>query len=326
MLVVNEPELAEAINRLRGEWAERSGGELTATGNDLDGARGGEDARRRRRRFPSRYLGELCVRDWLRPVRANVLESEDFNADDFFPLVRNELIKWGGQVMALPLGVDPAAMHRRREQASGHCRCWLAAAPACRVERTARRAVRCRDDEAANRRAGIRRCARRNLTQIKPSDDEADGIAATDRICQCSVTTIGSIAVTASSRNAASAFKLIEWLASAGYQLAVRAAGERHDCQFGVRWHRPPRGTTRRVAASERAELSKTLDAALSGDAVSHCPAHPGHRRIPGRARRRRERRRGRQSAASRRRCKKRPSDGSRSRTPTAAMRSARRI
>src|SRR4051794_32593143 len=31
VLVVNEPELAEAVNRLRGEWAERSGGELKAS-------------------------------------------------------------------------------------------------------------------------------------------------------------------------------------------------------------------------------------------------------------------------------------------------------
>src|SRR5882757_1631199 len=31
VLVVNEPGVAEAINRLRGEWAERSGGELSAT-------------------------------------------------------------------------------------------------------------------------------------------------------------------------------------------------------------------------------------------------------------------------------------------------------
>src|ERR1700760_3684079 len=30
VLVVNDPPLVEAINRLRGEWAERSGGELNA--------------------------------------------------------------------------------------------------------------------------------------------------------------------------------------------------------------------------------------------------------------------------------------------------------
>src|SRR6476659_1789737 len=34
VLVVNEPGVAEAINRLRGEWAERSGGELSATSSE----------------------------------------------------------------------------------------------------------------------------------------------------------------------------------------------------------------------------------------------------------------------------------------------------
>src|SRR6188472_3146603 len=34
VLVVNEPGVADAINRLRGEWAERSGGDLSATSRD----------------------------------------------------------------------------------------------------------------------------------------------------------------------------------------------------------------------------------------------------------------------------------------------------
>jgi hypothetical protein len=60
--------------------------------------------------FPSRYLGELCVRQWLRPVRSNVLGSKELNAEDYFPLVRQQVIRWGGEVMALPLGVDPRAL------------------------------------------------------------------------------------------------------------------------------------------------------------------------------------------------------------------------
>src|SRR3954468_15852826 len=34
VLAVNEPGVAEAINRLRGEWAERFGGELSATSSE----------------------------------------------------------------------------------------------------------------------------------------------------------------------------------------------------------------------------------------------------------------------------------------------------
>ena len=42
VLVVNEPGVAEAINRLRGEWAERSGGELSATSERMEGRCRGE--------------------------------------------------------------------------------------------------------------------------------------------------------------------------------------------------------------------------------------------------------------------------------------------
>jgi hypothetical protein len=106
VLVVNEPGVAEAINRLRGEWAERSGGELISTSQTWAEVAGVKSLDADAIVFPSRYLGELCIRGWLRPVRSNVLESDEFNSADVFPIVRRELIKWGGQVMALPLGLD----------------------------------------------------------------------------------------------------------------------------------------------------------------------------------------------------------------------------
>jgi ABC-type glycerol-3-phosphate transport system substrate-binding protein len=113
--VVNEPELAEAIGRLRGEWAERSGGELSVaamTWKELSAAKVPEaDVIV----FPSRYLGELCIRGWLRPVRSSVLESEDFDAADIFPLVRDRLMTFDGQIMAVPLGVDLPVMCYRAD-------------------------------------------------------------------------------------------------------------------------------------------------------------------------------------------------------------------
>ena len=69
--------------------------------------------------FPSRYLGELCTRGWLQPVRPSVLEGDEFNGDDVFPLVRRELMRWGGEVMALPLGVELAVPGKLKQVASG---------------------------------------------------------------------------------------------------------------------------------------------------------------------------------------------------------------
>ena len=106
MLVVNEPGVAEAINRLRGEWAERSGGELSATSSEWKDVAGAKSIEADVVIFPSRYLGELCTRGWLQPVRSSVLEGDEFNGGDVFPLVRRELMRWGGEVMALPLGIQ----------------------------------------------------------------------------------------------------------------------------------------------------------------------------------------------------------------------------
>ncbi len=108
VLVVNEPGVVEAINRLRGEWAERSGGELSAVAAEWKQVAGEMSLDADVVIFPSRYLGDLCTRGWLRPMRPNVLESKDFDEADVFPLVRRVLVRWGKQVMALPLSIDVA--------------------------------------------------------------------------------------------------------------------------------------------------------------------------------------------------------------------------
>ena len=115
VLVVNEAGLAEAIERLRGEWAERSGATLSATTKSFSELAEAKAIDVDLVIFPTRYLGEFCTRGWLRPVRKNVLESKDADADDYFPLVRQQLISWGGQVMALPLGIDLPVMCYRAD-------------------------------------------------------------------------------------------------------------------------------------------------------------------------------------------------------------------
>lgn len=115
VLVVNDRSLAEAIERLRGEWREQSGGELTATSKPWAEVAAAEAIDADVIVFPTRYMGELCVRGRLRPVRKSVLEDKALDFNDFFPLVRQRLVVWGGQVMALPLGIDLPVMCYRAD-------------------------------------------------------------------------------------------------------------------------------------------------------------------------------------------------------------------
>lgn len=121
--VAEDAALAEAIKRLRGEWTERSGGQLVVeawTANEVLGrpaAQGAAKGAADLLIFPSRHLGELSQTGRLRPMRKSVLNDEDLRASDFFPLVRERLIVFGGETMALPIGcVTRVLVSRHAEQ------------------------------------------------------------------------------------------------------------------------------------------------------------------------------------------------------------------
>ena len=91
----------------RGEGGGGGGGELTAASKPWSEVAAAKEIDGDILIFPTRYMGELCVRGWLRPVRKSVLESDKtLDMADIFPLVRRQLITWGGQAMALPLGIN----------------------------------------------------------------------------------------------------------------------------------------------------------------------------------------------------------------------------
>lgn len=271
VLVVNEPGVAEAINRLRGEWAERSGGELAATAKTWAEIATAKNLDTDAIVFPSRYLGELCVRGWLRPVRASVLESDEFKADDVFPLIRRELIRWGGDVMALPLGLD---LETPGNKVHSHSSIGLLIEAAPSITSNEREGKlfdpqtmkpRISDPEfvAALRRfaaaSGKNDAPRTGTSRMVP----VIGIA--DRL----------VAVTTASRNGASAFKLIGWLASAEVSTQLESQGER---KLPVRpslltssvWYDPA------LTATERSEITKTLELELNGDKCFVFPRIPG--------------------------------------------------
>jgi hypothetical protein len=276
VLVVNEPALVEALNRLRGEWTERSGGELTASGTTWKELNEAKTLDADVVVFPSRYLGELCTRNWLRPVRANVLESEALKSTDIFPLVRNELIKWGGQTMALPLGLDLEAISLATAAKPDAISLLLFAAPTA----------------VSNERLGVLFDAE----TMKPRIAESPFVDALTRLAQLNADTTGAekpaasvnesqlpilgyndrlIAVTTSSRNAASAFNLIEWLAQpdSSTQFARLGLGVlpvRISLASSAAWYDPA------LTASQRSEVSKTLVAELSGEKCLVVPRIPG--------------------------------------------------
>jgi hypothetical protein len=271
VVVVNAPEVAEAIRRLRGEWAERFGGELLISpatwGEVIDQATLETDLIA----FPSRYLGELCVRDWLRPVRSNVLESDDLRASDYFPVVRQELIYWGDEAMALPLGIGRAGID-------------TGFAPRPALALLARAALRA----TSNERLGVLfdvetmrpRIAEKefvdalaNMTRSN-SDPAADQPGDADAVPVLGYSDL-LLAVTASTRNAATAFKLLEWLALPDTSVQVARAGTdmlpvRRPSASSLAWYPPD------LAAGERAEFAKSLDESLTRWQGLMLPRIPG--------------------------------------------------
>ncbi|MCH7750553.1 MAG: hypothetical protein IH898_00135 [Planctomycetes bacterium] len=110
LLVVDDPELAAGASLLRGEWAERSGGELVVQEMTLDEMLAAKQFSADAIVYPSRHVGTLVARDWLRPVRDSVLKSDDFALGDLLPLVRNESMRYAGRIFGVSLGEPPLMM------------------------------------------------------------------------------------------------------------------------------------------------------------------------------------------------------------------------
>jgi ABC-type glycerol-3-phosphate transport system substrate-binding protein len=139
------------------------------------------------------------------------LDDADLNAAGYYSLVRNELIRWGGQTMALPISVDKSAIAPIGSFKSVEL-IALAAPTALTNERLGllfdAQTMRPRITEPAFVEA---------LTKLPLLPKERPGEA--PPATTPSIPVLGYddrlVAVTTSSRNAASAFQLLEWLAKA---------------------------------------------------------------------------------------------------------------
>ncbi len=275
VLVVNEPGVVEAIKRLHGEWAERSGGELTAVAAEWKKVAAEKSLDADVVIFPSRYLGDLCIRGWLRPMRSNVLESKAFDDADVFPLVRRMLVRWGKQVMALPLSVDATLPGITFGKS-------ISAHPAIEFLATAAPTV------ISNERDGVLF----DPPTMKPRIEDPAFVAALQYWSASKLKTIARkteaaatipvfgfddrlIAVTTATRNAASAFQLVEWLASAEISAQLAHDGSpsmpvRQSSASSSAWY----GAA--LSAEERTKVAKALTSALSGDKFLMIPRIPG--------------------------------------------------
>lgn len=107
VLIVDDAPIAAGLKILRGEWSERSGGQLIIkqiTGPELQSA---TELQADLIIYPSRYIGSLVAKNRLRPVRKSVLQSEEVAISDIFPLIRDTVLPYGGEIYALTLGESP---------------------------------------------------------------------------------------------------------------------------------------------------------------------------------------------------------------------------
>jgi ABC-type glycerol-3-phosphate transport system substrate-binding protein len=180
-------------------------------------------------------------------------------------------MKWGGQAMAVPLGVDPTALGPIADAGPAISLLTLAASKAMSNDRIGvlfdTETMKPRITEPAFVEA---------LTQLAAGDGESKSARPNDEP-RIPVLGYGDriAAVTSTSHNAASAFKLLEWLAQADTSSQLARAGvlrlpTRRSLASAAAWHDPVLG------ARERAERGKALSASLSGErslAVPRIPA-----------------------------------------------------
>ena len=107
MVVVDDPPLAAGIKLLRGEWSERSGGQLKIDDWTTEQLLAAKSLSTDLIIYPSRHLGTLVERGWLRTVRDSVLQSEDVSLEDMYPIIRNAVLRYDNQVYSLSLGEPP---------------------------------------------------------------------------------------------------------------------------------------------------------------------------------------------------------------------------
>ncbi len=117
LVVVDDPQMSAAIERLGAEWKARTGGALAISqARSLDVERGdtelsGADAVV----YPSRLLGTLVEREQIVPLPAEATQNRELAWNDTFELLQIVETTWGRQPYAVPFGSPVLTLYVRRD-------------------------------------------------------------------------------------------------------------------------------------------------------------------------------------------------------------------
>jgi ABC-type glycerol-3-phosphate transport system substrate-binding protein len=115
LVVVDDPALAKAIGRVKGEWKARSGADLDIrelTVAEVTAAKKlGADAVV----YPSEELGTLAERRIVRPLPSEWLDLEEFHKADLFEPAGLAETRWGDSTYAVPFGSPVFVLVYRRD-------------------------------------------------------------------------------------------------------------------------------------------------------------------------------------------------------------------
>jgi ABC-type glycerol-3-phosphate transport system substrate-binding protein len=115
LLVVDDPALAKAVGRIKGEWKARTGADLDvheSTSTEINTAKSlGADAVV----YPSEELGSLAERRLIRPLPAEWLDGEEYHRSDLFEPAGLAETRWGEQTYAVPFGSPVFVVVYRRD-------------------------------------------------------------------------------------------------------------------------------------------------------------------------------------------------------------------
>jgi multiple sugar transport system substrate-binding protein len=114
VLVIGDDNLAEGIER---QWRARSDTAIELHRSSAAGVRaaGGESLGADVVVFPSGLLGEFAEQDRIVPLGKRVLESENFNQQDVFELLRRGETTWGKKSFAVSLGSPQLTLMYRQD-------------------------------------------------------------------------------------------------------------------------------------------------------------------------------------------------------------------
>lgn len=114
LLVIGDSELAKVIQR---EWDARTAGELALRELSVDELLEWQHPRLAADVviYPSQLLGDLAGRDWLAHIPADDWDDPAFQSREIFPAIRKQVLVWGEDPIATPLGGAQLFLFYRRD-------------------------------------------------------------------------------------------------------------------------------------------------------------------------------------------------------------------